>query len=302
MLIVVWIAWLSLGWLVPFQATKLLNRFRQEGTNCTVVDVGHGSCVLLQLPRGRTVLCDAGSMTSSSFATDTISNVLWSEQIERLDAIIISHADVDHFNAVPKLIRRFSVGEIFVSDPMFERRDSLGSVKALFEEIEAADVLVRLLSGGDVAGWDGNARLRILSPPDAGTKDSDNSDSIVLQIELGDQNILLPGDLEGRGMERLLGLERIDCDIVLMPHHGSKNSSPVEFINCSEPEYAIVSAGRNRTDRGVISQIESDQCQVIATADFGTIRMEIEPNREIGVSHWNGQKWNQLPERTTGRY
>lgn len=298
LLIVVWIAWLNLGWLVPFQAGKLAERIHQQGTNCTVVDVGHGSCVLLQLPHGKTVLYDAGSMTSSSFAADTISHVLWSKQIEHLDAIIISHADLDHFNAVPRLVRRFSVGQVFVSVPMFDRRDSLGSVKALFEEIAAADVPVRRMSCNQVAGLAGDARLRVLSPPDDGTDDSDNSDSIVLQIELGDHTILLTGDLEGKGMERLLELEDIDCDIVLMPHHGSKNSSPVKFVNWSQPKYAIISAGRNKTNREVISQIESDQCQVFTTADFGTIRMEIDRDQTVRVSHWSGRNWSQRSERS----
>ena len=43
-----------------------------------------------------------------------------------IDAIVISHNDGDHFNAVPELLRRFSVGVIYVSPVMFNRHACLG--------------------------------------------------------------------------------------------------------------------------------------------------------------------------------
>ena len=49
-----------------------------------------------------------------------VSSYLWSRGITHLDAIVISHADADHYNALPAMLEQFSVGIIYVSPVMFD--------------------------------------------------------------------------------------------------------------------------------------------------------------------------------------
>ena len=44
---------------------------------------------------------------------------MWSRGITRLDAIVVSHTDADHYNALPFLIEEFRVARIFVSTVTF---------------------------------------------------------------------------------------------------------------------------------------------------------------------------------------
>ena len=113
-----WCFLIMATWLFPFQLNKFIARNFETETNCTFIDVGHGASVLLEFSNGQQLLYDAGSLVSSRFACETISNLLWSQQIEHLDAVILSHADLDHFNAMPELIERFSIGAIYISHPM----------------------------------------------------------------------------------------------------------------------------------------------------------------------------------------
>ena len=72
--------------------------------------------------------------------------VLWSRGTTHLDAIIVSHADVDHFNAVPTLLERFSVGALYVSPAMMD--DDSPAIAALRRAVESHGVPMRKIAGG----------------------------------------------------------------------------------------------------------------------------------------------------------
>ena len=83
--------------------------------------MGHGCAVLLEFPSGQTMLYDAGQSGAPSAGVRTISEFLWHRGITRLDAVVLSHPDIDHYNALPGLLEKFSVGEVCVSPVMFEK-------------------------------------------------------------------------------------------------------------------------------------------------------------------------------------
>ena len=112
------------GWMVVAiccgsSARRLWRQQTRPPLYISFVAVGHGACVLVELPGGETILYDAGRMGSPRAAALPISSLLWSRGLSHLDAIILSHADADHFNAVPVLVERFSVGVVYVSPDMF---------------------------------------------------------------------------------------------------------------------------------------------------------------------------------------
>ena len=148
-----------------------------------VIDVRHGSAALVKFPDGTHVLCDGGSLSGSNRASETIARVMFHEQIDRLDAVLVSHADVDHFNGAPELFRRFPVGELWITAMM--RQDDSPSVGVLLDGAEEAGVDVRTVTQGDTATIP-TGKLRILGP---GVADSrawnllgDNEMSMVLSL------------------------------------------------------------------------------------------------------------------------
>ena len=91
-----------------------------HGLRCTFLSVGHGEAVVLELPDGRTVLYDAGRMAAPTACCRSVSGYLWSRGLTHIDAVVLSHADTDHYNALPDLLERFSVGAVYVSPVMFD--------------------------------------------------------------------------------------------------------------------------------------------------------------------------------------
>ena len=281
-------AWVLIGWLFLFQADKLLKRNFQTAGTVTFVDVGHGSSVLLQLPFGKTMLYDAGSLASPNFATQTISNLLWRNGIEHIDAVMISHADLDHFNAIPELIERFSIGVLYVSVPMLDKESD--SKRRLFELLDKNQVPIRTLAWNDRVELEDGSTMEIVLPPEFGTDDSDNSNSIVVSIDVNDCQLLLPGDLEGNGMHLLLQTKPVDCDVVMMPHHGSKNSRPVEFMNWCRAEKAVISCGASKLNQSVVEDVRKLDCEVFSTAEMGSVRLKLQPG-QMQVEHFADSRW-----------
>ena len=121
-------AWCGIGFGVAWLST-----FRSGQLDCTFVAVGHGCGVVVELPSGKVLVSDAGRLGQPQLGAREISQYLWSRGLTHIDAIVISHNDTDHFNAVPELLERFSVGAVYVSPVMFNR--DTGALRVLKEAI-----------------------------------------------------------------------------------------------------------------------------------------------------------------------
>jgi competence protein ComEC len=281
--------WTTIGVFTAKPAQRQREVARQPQLNCTFVFVGHGTSVLLELPDGRTMLYDCGRLAGPSVAARSITSVLWSRGISHLDAVVLSHADADHYNALPELLRRISVGVVYVSPFMFENENpSLATLRRSVQdkgiplvEIRAND---RLKTRDDVV-------IAVLHPPHRGMIGSDNANSIVLLVEFAGRRILLPGDLEDNGMRALLADQPIDCDIVMAPHHGSVGSQPREFAAWSTPESVVVSGGASRMNPVFNRIFEKERIRVAHTALDGALRVSIHDNGVLTLRNWRHDRW-----------
>lgn len=281
--------WVSLGFAWP-----AINK-PSDQMRCTFIDVGHGCSVAMELPDDRLLLYDAGRLASPQGAARSISSFLWSRGRTHIDAIVISHADVDHYNAVPDLLDRFSVGVIYVSPVMLEaaqQTDVDRAVRELFRAVNSAEVPVKTLQAGQrLAG--GEVKVDILHPSELGVlapdmSRVDNANSLVLAVEYAGRRILLPGDLESPGSDDLMAEEPWDCDVLLAPHHGSPRSNPPGFAAWSKPEWTVVS-GRRGTDLRPIQQAFGPPSlpngHVLHTAGQGAITFTVAKNTDQKASN-----------------
>ena len=85
--------------------------------------VGHGLAVVIETGGGRAVLYDCGRMRDPSVGRRVIAPALWARGVRRLDAVILSHADADHYNGLPDLLDRVRIGAVLVPEGFDERRE-----------------------------------------------------------------------------------------------------------------------------------------------------------------------------------
>jgi competence protein ComEC len=213
-----------------------------------------------------------------------VAGYLWSRGITHLDAVVISHADADHYNGVPALLDQFSVGAVYVSPVMFEERSA--ALDALRDAIKTSGVSMQEVWAGDRLRSTGDVRIEVLHPPRRGVLGSDNANSIVLEVEYAGRRLLLTGDLETPGLQDVIAELPIDCDVLLAPHHGSAASDPPGFAAWSTPEWTIISGGRGDTLPAVTNAYTAHGGKVFSTAERGAVRVEISP-AEIDVECWH---------------
>ncbi|HVW01947.1 MAG TPA: ComEC/Rec2 family competence protein, partial [Planctomycetaceae bacterium] len=180
--------WRGWGWRVAWAwclvgLTWGLWDFPGPDLRCRFLPVGHGGAILCELPSGQTLLYDAGSLQDPDRAEYAIRNAMHEAKLSRIDALVISHADVDHFNAVPGLLETGRIGAIYVSPTFLDFGQS--SVRTACDRAVKAKVPVRLLWKGDRLRNNSSATIEVLHPKATGRYPDDNANSIVLRIEYG---------------------------------------------------------------------------------------------------------------------
>lgn len=232
--------------------------------------------MILQLPSGETILYDAGRLGEPDTAARAIAATLWSHGVTHLDAVVISHADADHYNALPELLRRFSVGVVYVSPQMFQRQSE--ALVLLRSAIHAHRVPLREIWLGDRFQTAGGVQIEIHHPAAQGVAGSDNANSIVLAIEHQGRRLLLPGDLETPGLESVMRDAPYACDLLLAPHHGSRRSDPPGFAAWSTPQIVVISSGPRHDFAVADNAYRQVGAQVYSTFTHGAIHFAIQPS------------------------
>ena len=152
---------------------------------------------------------------------------------------MLSHSDVDHYNALPGLLEKFSVGAVYVSPVMFDKENH--AMRALHAAIEKHGAPIREVCAGDrLRGGDGCV-LEVQHPPRQGVVGSDNANSLVLSVEYLGRRVLLTGDLESPGVDDLLWEEPQPCEVLLAPHHGSRQSNMPNLAAWCKPHWVVFS-------------------------------------------------------------
>ena len=192
-----------------------------------VFDVGQGDAILLRFGE-RALLVDAGPDPQT--ARQVLLPRLARLGVDRLDGLVLTHADADHIGGAADILGALPVTTLWMSEP--EQDHPLLSV------IEAAAARagsrIERPRDGEALQWHPavSIHVRFAAPDVAG---SDNNQSMVVQVRYGDADFLLTGDIE-RAAERALvsangGLE---ADVLKVAHHGASTSSSPEFLACRE--------------------------------------------------------------------
>jgi competence protein ComEC len=106
---------------------------------------------------------------------------------------------------------------------------------------------VRVLKAGDVLTV-GAVTLEVLHPPRDGPEGNENARSLVLLVSHAGRRVLLTGDLEGAGMDRVLKLPDRRVDVLMAPHHGSATRSvhPADLVAWAKPGVVVSCQGAPR--------------------------------------------------------
>lgn len=266
-LAVVLVAWIGAGqW----------RRTHRDHLQMTCLDVGHGQAIVVQLPGATTMLFDAGSMRQRDIGSRIVLPFLNSVGIAELEAIVVSHSDIDHTNGIPEIVAGCTVRHVYAHEAFWTQNPDDATARLLIESLRAANRTIEPLPTFLDAGA---ATIRTLWPPaDASHPHdlSDNDRSLVLLIEFAGVKALLCSDIEQFAQQQLqVRYPDLRADIVVVPHHGSTATLDEGFLESLGPAVQICSCDRKQDARRGNSA-EEENAGGFATAWNGAISVCIE--------------------------
>lgn len=251
-----------------------------------VLSIGHGTSVLMLTPEGKTLIYDAGSFSRPAISANTLSQSLWKAGKTRIDAIVLSHPDSDHFNAVPMLAERFRIQNVYISPYMFQKEND--SVEHLRKTLENYRVPVHFIGEGDSIDLGSTTVFTILHPgkeKGSGVKRNNmesNSTSVVLLVEHLEKRFLFPGDLE---MKRyyaevdFLDQSPIACEMLMLPHHGGHSNLTEPLLRWSSPRSLLISGGQFTYKPELVEDFQRRGFHVFHTLNDGCIHIAVDQEK-----------------------
>ncbi|MBM3999723.1 MAG: ComEC/Rec2 family competence protein [Planctomycetes bacterium] len=262
--------------------TCLFARSDRKGMlRATFFSVGHGTCVLLELPGGANVLYDAGHLGPPAGIVDSVSRTLWNRRVRRLDLVILSHFDADHFNAMAGIFARFPVDRFAIHGEIPSGAASwLGELDS---RVRRQRIPIRHVAAGDSVALGDGVFFDVTHPPNGFAGRNDNEQSLVVLVRYAGRTVLLPGDVEGGGQSMLVARPARPIDAVMAPHHGSASANQESWARWAKARHAIVSAA------GPISPVTLDAytrsgTRVWNTAEWGAIELVIGSDGRLDVT------------------
>jgi len=205
----------------------------------TVLDVGQGLAIVAQT-RNHVLLYDAGPAFGPQVDSGNriIVPYLRASGVRALSGMVVSHGDLDHSGGAASVLQALPVdwflSSLAADDPLLEHAAS-----------------PRRCEAGARWQWDG-VDFELLHPARENyerEKVRSNDRGCVVRISTAGASVLLAADIEQKSEYELLSTvpDKLRAQVLLVPHHGSRTSSSLQFVEQVNPDIVLVAAGyRNR--------------------------------------------------------
>ncbi|MBN2020144.1 MAG: DNA internalization-related competence protein ComEC/Rec2 [Sedimentisphaerales bacterium] len=252
----------------------------------TVLDIGHGQAIFAQLPGGANILFDAGSLSRDNVGERVILPFMQYDNLTKIDALVISHGDIDHINGIPEVAQNTQARDIFASDAFIN--DIRPTVKFLLDELKQ-----KVKKIDNLPREFGPARMSTLWPGRdilENNRVSDNDKSIVTLIEYAGRQILIPSDVEKFAQAEILQLyPHLKADILIAPHHGSRKTLERKFLEVIQPHVVICSCTNTAFEKGQVIKQDRNFSSYYTGKD-GAVTVRINQAGEIKTNTFRVKK------------
>lgn len=258
------------------------------------LDVGQASASLIILPHNQVMLIDTGSQDSKDEFLESVNFILSRHNIKEIDYLILTHSDEDHVGGAVDLLETYQIYNVFrpkilSSDETKDKNYKVVTTVVYSNVISAIynepDCDVRFIE--DLSFMIGELKVDFYScQNDIYSQTNAYSPFILLTYET--KTFLFTGDTtEERENEFVKTLNeknlKLEVDLLLVSHHGSKYSTTESFLNAINPRYAVISAGDvYHPSSEVLERLKNaDIEEIYCTKTDGMIAVAISPDGKI---------------------
>jgi competence protein ComEC len=249
------------------------------------IHVGQGTSVLVVGPTGETLLYDTGNWNDDG---EHVLDYLRAHDIDRIDALVTSHADADHIGGHAEVIDYYEteadgVGAVY--DPGIAAGSQ--TYEAYLDAVERHDVTLFRTLAGDRIPMAG-ASVRVLAPPEGYLDERDrNENSLVLRVACGNVSALLTGDAEAAAERYLTETYGggLNATVLAAGHHGSNTSTGPGLLAEVSPRVAVVQSAADspygHPHREPLSRLAEREVATYWTGVHGTTVFETDGERVV---------------------
>ena len=266
------VAWLGLC-AVLLLGPPLWRAFDQslDRVRLTMLDVGQGQAILIEAPGGKRWLVDGGGSLTGTFdvGRSVVAPTLTWGRPPALAGVMMSHEDRDHTGGLVYLLDSFHLGFLAGNGRIPGQWD--------FRKALAASGLTPLVwRAGERIDLSDGLYFEVLNPPE-GARYTGNDASLVLRLVWRGRGLaILPGDAGREPLDDLAAPDRnISADVLVVPHHGSKNSLAPGFYRQVEAKWAFISCGRGNSfgfpAPAVVAALDQAGATELSTAYQGAV-------------------------------
>lgn len=199
------------------------------------IDVGQADCMLL-IAGETTILIDGGN-------TDTAGNVVAYLQrygVEDLDLVVGTHPHGDHIGGLPVVLAHFPVETVWSTTKNYNSQ----TFDRMVQNAQKQGAQMVVPAPGTVYEADALS-VTVLGPLGKSYEDL-NDTSLVLMVQFGDKKFLFTGDMEAYAENELVKSHtNLKADVLKVGHHGSYSSTSLAFLEEVDPDYGVISCGRD---------------------------------------------------------
>lgn len=267
------------------------------------LDVGQGDAIAIHTDSHKNIIIDGGEKDCNKVVLPYFRY----KGIKSLDAMILSHPDKDHITGLIGILDNMDVKNIYVTVKDLEKDEDY---QDFIIKANQLDIPCHLLKQGDKISFD-DVVFYCLYPIDNKGEFSEswNKKSMTLKMVYGKHSFLFTGDIEKEEETNIIYKNNtLEVDFLKVPHHGSKTSSSQEFIDWCNPDYAVISCGKNNRyghpHKEVLERYINSHVNVINTANSGAITVFTDGERyKIKTILKNrGSEYDNIERRIEKKY
>ncbi|MCL2820508.1 MAG: DNA internalization-related competence protein ComEC/Rec2 [Oscillospiraceae bacterium] len=234
-----------------------------SGSSIAVVDTGQGLSTVITAD-SHTIVVDCGSSNQIN-AGEILHEFLLNNGSTSIDLLIITHFHSDHVNGIEFLLSRVSLSTLIIPDPE-------GSFLAedIIELARKRGTDIIYVTETYTITFDD---ISIFIYPPLGSGDENERGLSILTT--GDITALITGDMNSSTERALLRFAAIPkLDLLVVGHHGSKNSTSEELLSAALPDIAVIPVGSNsfgHPSAEVLRRLEGSGALIYRTDEHGHV-------------------------------
>ena len=237
-----------------------------DGFEVSYIDVGQGDSIFISC-NGESMLIDAGENDKGN----TVLNYIKSTGTTSLKYAVGTHPHSDHIGGMDNVMEEIPADYFLCPEIDYDTK----TWDDVLDVVEDNDTNLLYAQNGKSYTL-GDSTFTILSPNKNDIFSDCNNYSVVIKAEYKDTSFLFTGDAEGIVEDEMIN-NRCDLksDVLKVGHHGSTSSTTEEFLKKVNPEYAVISCGKDNKyghpHKETLEKLNKANVTVHRTDEEGTV-------------------------------